>query len=697
MRDPVIATDGHTYEREAIENWLSLNRTSPVTRAQITSQTLTPNIALRNTIEAYLATQFASSSQSQSQSPSLSPSPSRKFTPVPVQLTARLHRQTGGNKLHLQITPPATGERQPVVLIAVIDNSGSMNENADLLDGSEARGFTRMDLVKHAIRTMIGLLSDIDYFGIVTFSTSARTVLTPIPMTADGKTRVESALTHIHPDAQTNIWDGIRLAGQLANAPEFADCHIVGMLLTDGFPTINPPRGIMPTLKSSLKMRNPWTFHTFGFGYNLDSDLLAQIAHWGNGLFGFIPDCTMVGTVFINILANTLATAVPAGKYALVYQINDDASTDYTVDAGMITLGQTRDIVVNYLEGVESIRIKSPSTNGEFVPVPVTSDPIDEYPDTYTDYMDVIATAIRLGKEGNTMAATEALATFEQSRRRTDPRTVALLRDVRSDVESEGQIGMSPRYFERWGEHYMRSYLTAQRNQLSMNFKDPGLQIYGGELFHELQAKGDEIFCSLPPPNPSGQRYASASLSATSTPVSMSIFHNASAGCFHGSTRIRMVDGSSTKPIRNIEQGDMVWTPSGPATVVAVVICGTRATSQPMSQIDGLCITPWHPVRMEGAWHFPADLAGYTSRLVTTVYNLVLTNGHIVMAEGVECVTLGHRFADPKVAHPFFGSDAVIECLRRQPGWECGRPTFKNLVATRDPTTNMINAWIDVV
>jgi Mg-chelatase subunit ChlD len=690
MRDPVIATDGHTYEREAIENWLALNRTSPVTRATITSTTLTPNIALRDTIEEYLASNAPISASATASAPS-----SRTFKPVPVQLTARLHGATDGtHQLHLHVNPPAAGERQPVVLLAVIDNSGSMNETADLHDGSEARGFTRMDLVKHAIRTMIGLLSDTDYFGIVTFSTSARTVLAPTAMTASGKASVESALQLIHPDSQTNIWDGIRLAAQLANAPEFADCHIVGMLLTDGFPNVNPPRGIMPTLNSSIHMRTPWTFHTFGFGYNLDSDLLAQIASWGKGIFGFIPDCTMVGTVFINILANTLATAVPAGKYRLVYRLDDNPAVDYYVNVGPIILGQARDIVIPNLP-TETVSVSVVGTD-VFAPVPVTMYPIDEYPKTYTDYLNVVASALRLGKEGNTMAATEALATFEHGRPRTDARTAALLRDLRSDVESEGQIGMAPRYFQRWGEHYMRSYLTAQRNQLSMNFKDPGLQIYGGELFHELQAKGDEIFCSLPPPSPSAQRFAAATLSATATPVSMSVFHNASAGCFHGATRIRMFD-NTYKQIREIVQTDIVWTPSGPATVVAVVICNTRATSQPMTQMGPLCITPWHPVRIEGEWMFPADIAGYTSRLITTVYNLVLNNGHIVNAEGMECVTLAHGFTEPKVAHPFFGTDAVLECLRNQTGWERGRPEFQNLVATRDPTTNMINGWIDVV
>ncbi len=47
MRDPVIAADGHTYERAAIEQWLRKSATSPVTRARMTATTLIPNFALR--------------------------------------------------------------------------------------------------------------------------------------------------------------------------------------------------------------------------------------------------------------------------------------------------------------------------------------------------------------------------------------------------------------------------------------------------------------------------------------------------------------------------------------------------------------------------------------------------------------------------------------------------------------------------
>jgi hypothetical protein len=39
FRDPVIAYDGHTYERSAIENWLEDHQTSPRTGNKMVSST----------------------------------------------------------------------------------------------------------------------------------------------------------------------------------------------------------------------------------------------------------------------------------------------------------------------------------------------------------------------------------------------------------------------------------------------------------------------------------------------------------------------------------------------------------------------------------------------------------------------------------------------------------------------------------
>ena len=41
----------------------------------------------------------------------------------------------------------------------------------------------------------------------------------------------------------------------------------------------------------------------------------------------------------------------------------------------------------------------------------------------------------------------------------------------------------------------------------------------------------------------------------------------------------------------------------------------------------GLLITPWHPVRVQGAWRFPADLGNATSQACKAVYAILLGDG----------------------------------------------------------------------
>lgn len=53
MNDPVIGSDGNTYERSAINQWLRTNPHSPLTRQPMTVASLKPNFALRTAIERY--------------------------------------------------------------------------------------------------------------------------------------------------------------------------------------------------------------------------------------------------------------------------------------------------------------------------------------------------------------------------------------------------------------------------------------------------------------------------------------------------------------------------------------------------------------------------------------------------------------------------------------------------------------------
>jgi len=660
MRDPVIAQDGHSYERSAITEWFLNNNTSPKTNLRLASTHLVTNIALRNTIQEYFAKNPMTTSVSRS-----------SYTNSPVAMTCIK------NATHIHISVFATDEpvRKPIDLIAIVDNSGSMGEVADA-EAAESFGYTRLDLVKHTIRTMAAVLQPQDTLSIVSYSTSARVVVKPTAVTDEGRNRINAALNTIQPDSQTNIYDGIRQAANLANAPEMAGRNIVALLLTDGFPNVNPPRGILHTLRT-LELKNRWSLHTFGFGYNLDSALLTEIAQWGNGLFGFIPDCSMVATIFINFLSNMLSTATTNATVTIGNAL---------FQTGPILYEQSRDFIFPLLGDPPICKL-----NGEIEECNMV-EAIDSFADARSRYIIALENSITKAKSKKYVDALLSLESVFMSFQGTNTPAKEFMRDIHG-ADPEGQVGMAPteEYFARWGEHYMRSYLRAQQLQQCMNFKDPGLQIYGGDLFRQNQMAADKAFDDLPPPIPSGSREERAIL-----PRSLTLsLNNPSGGCFGGDCKILMSHGVK-KPIKDIHAGEMVWSIKGYATVLAVVVCNTKAKSQPMSRINNLSITPWHPILVDGEWVFPADIYFYSERMVQTVYNLVLERGHVIDIEGVLACTLGHGITGPVIGHPFFGTERVIEDLTKVKGWNEGRPTFTNLVAVKDPDTGMVNGWHDI-
>lgn len=50
MVDPVLASDGHTYELVAIQQWLETNDRSPMTNNPLPNKDLVPNHAVRSMI-----------------------------------------------------------------------------------------------------------------------------------------------------------------------------------------------------------------------------------------------------------------------------------------------------------------------------------------------------------------------------------------------------------------------------------------------------------------------------------------------------------------------------------------------------------------------------------------------------------------------------------------------------------------------
>ena len=53
MTDPVTTSDGFTYERTAILEWVRTKDTSPFTGATLESKTVFPNLSLRSMIRGF--------------------------------------------------------------------------------------------------------------------------------------------------------------------------------------------------------------------------------------------------------------------------------------------------------------------------------------------------------------------------------------------------------------------------------------------------------------------------------------------------------------------------------------------------------------------------------------------------------------------------------------------------------------------
>jgi len=78
----------------------------------------------------------------------------------------------------------------------------------------------------------------------------------------------------------------------------------------------------------------------------------------------------------------------------------------------------------------------------------------------------------------------------------------------------------------------------------------------------------DTIFCSLPAPKASVQ---------TGAPIDMSVFNNASGGCFYGGCTVRLMNGT-TKLIQNVKPGDRMAPHGGMVTYVIKTICKNEKT-----------------------------------------------------------------------------------------------------------------------
>lgn len=710
MIEPVIDNEGNSYEKSAITKWLDNHTTSPITRNFLSLSHLKVNRALKDIIDDYL--------KSNGEGQPAIIQPTNDIQPIipfieeefPIKLNMK-SVLTDKNEVTVNISIKSIeGTRTvPMDIVAVIDVSGSMGESAKVEQNGNLIdvGFSVLDITKHALKTVIESMKNNDRISIITFSDNSKIICDMTIITPANKEMLKNKINNLSTEGCTNLWSGI-LAGltQFYNIEKMDNRVSAMLLMTDGVPSSHllPTRGIKESLLNQLKKMQEEiipTIYTFGFGYSLDTELLVDIAKIGNGNFSFIPDSGFVGTIIVHSIAN-ISTTIARNAKLNIQTINgskikkvigyENASF---INLDTIHYGQNKDIVivldVPYINvEILSAYLSYTSYNGKTINVPDTfiKAPLPIVNDD--DDININLNILRLEFVDTIKDVLNINTKLEQKQS-----LIKLFIDKNSKyidnnimIDTIGQVSLAvstENYYKKWGKNYLYSIMYAHKQQRCNNFKDISVSNYGGKLFKEQRDIIDDIFSNMPAPIPSrtvkNADNGGVSNSSNSSNYSiMSTFNSRDNGCFHENSNVHMADGS-IKKIKYITKGDIVkCSNNNTATVVCVIKMDCFYNRINMSCLDsGLMITPYHPIKYNNEWVFPANIEMIEEVECTVIYNLILDKYHTVLINNIECITLGHGFTfNDIVKHEYYGTYKVIEHLSNMKGFNSGDLHFQH-------------------
>ena len=682
MRDPVLMADGQTYERSAIEKALHASPLSPLTKQPLSMKDATPNYALKSLIENFLKI------GKMPEMPKNTAKIDSKNIPEIDSFKAEVIPNPKNSKevfVNVTIDPKKIESRKPLLLISMIDVSGSMSCAAsDLKNNNEEGGFTRLVLVKHSLKTVVSTLSENDKMCLITFSDKAKMELEATNVDDLGKKKIFEKIEKMHANGCTNIWDSLRLAIEVTK--RFENYNTCLMLFTDGEPNINPPLGIVHSLKeliTGIKNVN-FTISTFAFGYNVDSKLMEEIAQVGNGIYGYCPDCTMVGTIFVNFMANILNTIESTVKIDV-----KNKNLNKIFEIGGLYSGMARHLgfilkKMNFKETDISLYLGSNKKN-EIKGIDLGENN-DEIMDQYFRFrliklLEEIISSKNIYHKKNLNNVKDLYDEINKIKKKTEFMNNLLI-DLIHENENHGQIekAIKPEYFQKWGLNYLLSFLRFHLTEQCGNFKDQTLKKYSNPDFEKLQKVGNKIFISLPAPEndyDKGQNISQSSFTQ--------LCYNAYGGCFTGNALVELKKGK--KKVRNLRKGDILQN----GDEVVCVVENKINKIENVVCINDVCFSLYHPIEIKGKWVFPCECFKVEKRFVDSWYNLVLKNKHEIILNGTKAITLGHNRTEGILKHPYFGTKKVIEALMKYNTYERGFISTSNLKVHRK--NNLIDSY----
>jgi len=724
MHDPVISSDGYTYEKDAITLHLRSSPLSPMTRQAVDTNALIPNRALKDTISEWLV----ANPDYETTAPALAGQDPGK-EPVQFSVTLCLKDEV------------CVKDYSQDVLCMIVDVSGSMSSAPVLKDlsGAAIQGanLTKLEMVRHAVKVAVTSLPLGTHIGIMAYDHDVEELVpfTQISTESD-RANIINEVCKMETHGCTDIYKALDFSAQATiRYCEGKNTIRSGAskkmwLLTDGLP-YNPN---MPVKKGSeiieafeflattQKLVRDLQISTFGFGSGsqIETAVLEQLARLTGGSFGYIPDPSMLACNIngrnandaMSISNEVVDVSFPKG-YSMECVGGSTVKESTTEDKRVVSIklrGAFKKGIPRHVHFTLFKDVGSSSTSGASNAAPPTLsctvddkrltsrvDPIlsldalkdlldDDAADLDASNVDLTLSVLcafvgALSKKSVDMI--NCVIDFVDSvrgkpqvqKRESDYEyLLAIMHDAK-----EGKKACEPQYWEAWGVHYLRALLSAYECEESLSSRDLGtiaLFVNKSDDMKNAVATMEDKFKSLTIQSTRKISQATVARYADAR----------SSGCFTPMTLVKMADGSFL-PIGSLTAGMMVMSqpvqsgssqtrgtsPAKIMTVVETKLIG-EGTQEVVQVCEGAFATPYHPVKVTldngpGGWVFPKDMRATGNQAMpgsfTSVFDLVLDKSHtIFVGDGsAQAITMAHGYEHGVLKHPFFGTNKCLDHL----------------------------------
>lgn len=205
-------------------------------------------------------------------------------------------------EVYVRLVGESTESRTPIHLIAVIDVSGSMDEER------------RLENVKHTLRTVLDFMTPLDMISLATFSVGAKTIIKQQLATTEGIAHARAQIDALRTEGNTNLSAGILAGLQCLDDVSAASSTVVRkqvmLLLTDGEANAGlvEPSQLTTIVKHGIQANPLLTITAIGYGANHNSSLLVGIQQVGNGFYSVVNNLEDVAATFGEVFGSMTTT-----------------------------------------------------------------------------------------------------------------------------------------------------------------------------------------------------------------------------------------------------------------------------------------------------------------------------------------------------------------------------------------------------